>query len=198
MFKDVLTLHFWSKISIKRNFNLQQFVPGAKKGTKWQEKGQTGGQIPCVGPLWGFRGSLTRFVHIWPSLRKLVHGCVRPRPEPFSNPHSSLPHSTLTPHSCALNPNLDLEWVLFCILSSPVRGDIDSSCLPSLRLPAFAGSSPRRDWICMQWRIEQNWATLNLNTSKSKNLTCQFEIEPQPMEITKVVLAIQISNVDLE
>ena len=159
-------------------------------------KGTNGGQIPCVGSLWGLRGSLTRFVHIWPSLRKLVHGCVHPRPKTFSTPHSLFLTHPLTPHSCALNPNLDGEWVLFCILSSGVRGDIDSSWLPSLRLPACAGSSPRRDQICMQCRIEQNWATLNLNTSKFKNLTCQFEIKPKPMKITKVVLAIQTSNVD--
>ena len=78
----------WAKLTPKDVLNLYQrkyqgpkkeYIVSNKKGDK------LGGQIPCVGSLRSFLGSLTRFVHIWSRLRKLVHGCNEPgRRSPFS------------------------------------------------------------------------------------------------------------------
>ena len=154
----MLRLHFWSELFQNKNSDLQQFVPGVKKKQNGKEKGQTGVSVrsPVLGHFEEVHGSLTRFVHIGSSLRKLVHGCADPRlfkrrleTEPFF----STSHSPLT-HSLKLRSR-----VLFCILSSEMI--LDSQVLVEIG-------------------FVQDWTELSNSKSEyvkvQRNLIRQFEI----------------------
>ena len=103
-----------------KSSDLQQFVPGAKKN-KMAKKGTNWGQSDplCWATLRQVRCSLTSFVHIWPSLRKLVHDCAHPRPRAlFNSPSLS---SSLPPHPfLSAQPKLRLggSFVLHSRLST--------------------------------------------------------------------------------
>ena len=104
------------------------------RGKKEQNgKGAKLGSVrsPVLGHFEDVHGSLTRFVHIGPSLRKLVHGCAHPRRSPFQ---------PLTPLSPILS-NLDREF---------------SFAFSAQRWYWLPCHCPWRDWICAGLnRIEQ-------------------------------------------
>ena len=126
-------LHFWCEE--QRSVICNSLYRGLKVCTRGQKEENVNKKRFKLGlacpPCWAtlrpaLRGSLTRFVHIWSRLRKLVHGCAgsvgasHPRLSPF---HLSL---TLPPQvDPFLTPQPKLSFVrvlgFFCILNSGAK-----------------------------------------------------------------------------